>query len=74
LIVIVLVIVATAVLFAWLAIELGRMAFGEIRLPRPFAGVRAGPAGVPGGPGPWVGDDAEVELVVRERLYGSHDG
>jgi hypothetical protein len=91
LIVIVLVIVATALLFAWLLVELGRMALGEFRLPRPSAGVPAGPTGVPAGPtgvpagptgvpagpagapggaGPRLGNDADVELVVRERLYG----
>ena len=79
-IIIVLVCIASAALFGWLMIELGRLALGEFRVPRPAIGLLRESAGateirpgadVPEAPAAPVED---VEQLVRERLYGERNG
>jgi hypothetical protein len=77
--------IATAGLFAWLLVVLARASF-EIRVPRALAGARIGsvaarairstPSPVerrqePERSDPSVVPPEDVELAVRERLYGS---
>jgi hypothetical protein len=101
-------IVATAVLIAWLLVELARAALGDFRFPRLREGgfdsaTSAGPAlpavggNAPEGSGadadgghdrrepaefrskrekprddPVLRDETDVEMAVRDRLYGRH--
>jgi hypothetical protein len=86
LIVIVLLSIATAALFAWIAVELGRFAIGDFRVPRPAIGLLRGPAnGVtppserqesspPVSEQPAAPTDEDVERRVRDRLYGERNG
>jgi hypothetical protein len=77
--------IATAGLFAWLMLALARDSF-EIRVPRALAGVRissvaarairSSPRPVesgrePGHADPEAAPAEDVELAVRERLYGT---
>jgi hypothetical protein len=82
----VLLIVATAIMFAWLLVSVTRFALGELRLPGlhpspaqpvsppPVEGVNEGPAIVaapqPIAPESVPDPDVEAELAVREHLYG----
>jgi hypothetical protein len=88
LIIIVLVCIATAALFAWLAVDHRRFAIGDFRVPRPAIGLLRTSRPAPEGPRPPapheppqpagersaapVGED--VEQRVRDRLYGERNG
>jgi hypothetical protein len=79
----VLLIVATAILFAWLLVSVTRFALGDVRLPglRPSPGrpadtnaeapaILAAPERVT--PEPPVDPGLEAEIAIREHLYGRH--
>jgi hypothetical protein len=86
LIVIVLVSIATAALFAWIAAERGRFAIGDFRVPRPAIGLLRPPAdrgtrpserresSPPGSEPPTAPAGEDVEQRVRDRLYGERNG
>jgi hypothetical protein len=88
LIIIVLVCIATAALFAWLAVDHRRFAIGDFRVPRPAIGPlrtsRPGPErprpAVPHESPESVGQRApppvgeDVEQRVRDQLYGERNG
>jgi hypothetical protein len=85
----VLLIVATAIMFAWLLGSVTRFALSDLRLP----GLRPGPAhpvGPPSGdrngeapaivaaaepaaPEPWPDPELDAERAVREHLYGRRE-
>ena len=88
-IVIVLVSIAAAALFAWIAVDPGRFAIGDFRVPRPAIGLLRAPgnritppsprpeSSPPASehPAPPAGEDVEdVEQRVRDRLYGERNG
>ena len=72
----ILLIIATAILFAWLLVSVTRTTLGELHLPRlhpsparpPVAEPR--PESTPLVPEPRVDPEVEAELAVREHLYG----
>jgi hypothetical protein len=84
-IVIILLSIATAALFAMLAVELGRLAIGEFRVPRPPLGPLRAPGGritlpperrqaPPASEEPAAPAGEDVEQRVRDRLYGERIG
>jgi hypothetical protein len=84
----ILLIIATAVLFAWLLVSVTRFALSDLRLPGlrpstaqpinppvPDAKAEAPPvAAAPqqATPEPFIDPEIEAELAVREHLYGRH--
>lgn len=78
--VLIIVVIALAALFGWLLLELARTS-GSERLPRALAGALAQPLAIRSAmirrresaqrTEPDVPDEGEVELAIRERLYGS---